>query len=89
MSSSVCPFCGSSHLRNDPVVDGFWRVRCDACDSAGPKSATPSEAMSKWDMASQDRRLLRTVIDESPDIILMKDWDGKFVLGNVALANLY
>ena len=33
--------------------------------------------------------LLRTVIDENPNIILMKDWDGKFLLGNRALANLY
>ncbi|MFC5768062.1 diguanylate cyclase, partial [Thauera sinica] len=32
---------------------------------------------------------LRTVIDESPDIILMKDWNGRFLLGNMALATLY
>ena len=33
--------------------------------------------------------LLRTVIDESPDIILMKDWNGRFLLGNSTLAGLY
>jgi PAS domain S-box-containing protein len=33
--------------------------------------------------------LLRMVIDENPNIILMKDWDGKFLLGNRALAALY
>lgn len=33
--------------------------------------------------------LLRTVIDENPNVILMKDWDGKFLLGNRALATLY
>ncbi|WP_051937762.1 PAS domain S-box protein [Ferriphaselus sp. R-1] len=33
--------------------------------------------------------LLRTVIDENPNIILLKDWNGKFILGNRALANLY
>jgi PAS domain S-box-containing protein len=33
--------------------------------------------------------LLRTVIDENPNIILMKDWDGRFLLGNRALAQLY
>ena len=33
--------------------------------------------------------LLRTVIDENPNLILMKDWDGKFLIGNRALANLY
>jgi PAS domain S-box-containing protein len=33
--------------------------------------------------------LLRLAIDENPNIILMKDWDGKFLLGNRALAGLY
>lgn len=33
--------------------------------------------------------LLRTVIDENPNIILMKDWNGRFLIGNRALANLY
>lgn len=33
--------------------------------------------------------LLRTVIDENPNIILMKDWEGKFLIGNRALADLY
>ena len=35
------------------------------------------------------RALLRTVIDENPNIILLKDWNGKFLLGNRALALLY
>ena len=33
--------------------------------------------------------LLRTVIDENPNIMLVKDWDGRFLLGNRALAKLY
>ena len=33
--------------------------------------------------------LLRTVIDENPNIILLKDWHGRFLLGNRALAQLY
>lgn len=42
------------------------------------------------DNALQDANaLLRTVIDENPNIILMKDWNGKFLLGNRALAKLY
>lgn len=38
---------------------------------------------------AQQRALLRTVIDENPNIILLKDWDGRFLLGNRALAQLY
>jgi hypothetical protein len=35
------------------------------------------------------RNLLRTVIDENPNVILLKDWHGRFLLGNRALAQLY
>ncbi len=38
---------------------------------------------------ARQRALLRTVIDENPNIILLKDWNGKFLLGNRALAQLY
>ncbi len=38
---------------------------------------------------TRSNALLRTVIDENPNIILMKDWNGKFLIGNRALANLY
>ncbi|MEW6514255.1 MAG: response regulator [Pseudomonadota bacterium] len=37
----------------------------------------------------ESSELLRTVIDESPSIVLMKDWDGRFLLGNRTLARLY
>ncbi|MBV2207356.1 MAG: PAS domain-containing protein, partial [Pseudomonas sp.] len=36
-----------------------------------------------------DADLLGMVIDESPNIILMKDWEGRFLLANRALAQLY
>lgn len=38
---------------------------------------------------TQANALLRTVIDENPNIIFMKDWAGKFLIGNRALAALY
>jgi PAS domain S-box-containing protein len=38
---------------------------------------------------SENRELLRTVIDESPNIVILKDWNGCFLLGNKALADLY
>ncbi len=37
----------------------------------------------------QYEQLFRTVIDESPNIILMKDWNGRFLLANKSLADLY
>lgn len=52
--------------------------------------AAPSDAthVLEQELARQ-RALLRTVIDENPNIILLKDWNGKFLLGNRALAQLY
>ncbi|MBB1074113.1 PAS domain S-box protein [Rhodoferax sp. 4810] len=37
----------------------------------------------------ESNALLRKVIDENPNIVMMKDWDGKFLLANRALATLY
>ena len=68
-----------------------------------PESVCALQAMNRTTMtaAKQDRadpqdsalmeanELLRRVIDENPNIILMKDWDGRFLLANRALARLY
>lgn len=64
-------------------------VRCPACGAQGPSRDDPTAAREAWTTPVHAEQLLRTVIDESPDIILMKDWDGRFLLGNAALARLY
>ena len=52
-------------------------------EPAASAAETPEQAL------QAQRALLRTVIDENPNIILLKDWHGRFLLGNRALANLY
>ena len=37
----------------------------------------------------ENSELLRSVIDENPDPVVVKNWDGKFVLSNKACAELY
>ncbi len=37
----------------------------------------------------QQKNLLQTVMDESPDVMLLKDWEGNFVLCNQTVAKLY
>ncbi len=37
----------------------------------------------------EQKLLLRTVIDENPNIIILKDFEGRFLLGNRRLAQLY
>ena len=41
------------------------------------------------DALALERDVLRTAVDESPDIVLLKNWDGNFLLGNRRLASLY
>jgi PAS domain S-box-containing protein len=41
------------------------------------------------DAVQQSERLMRTLIDAVPDYIYAKDLQGRFVLGNAALARLY
>jgi PAS domain S-box-containing protein len=37
----------------------------------------------------QHERLLRQIIDANPNLIFVKDWDGRFVVANQALAQIY
>jgi PAS domain S-box-containing protein len=37
----------------------------------------------------EQRRFLRTIIDSDPNVIFVKDWNGRFVLANQTLARVY
>lgn len=41
------------------------------------------------DRVLSEQQLLRTVIDEIPDYIVLKNHEGKFLLGNKAVAGFY
>lgn len=86
---SSCPFCHSPDAHPVSDASGRWSVRCTSCGATGPSADDPTRALELWALAGQGDDLLRTVIDESPDIVLLKDWDGRFLLGNMALATLY
>lgn len=84
-----CLFCREVGCEITATGQGAFAVRCLACGAQGPASADTGSALAAWNRTVDAEELLRTVIDESPDIILMKDWDGRFLLGNRALARLY
>jgi diguanylate cyclase (GGDEF)-like protein/PAS domain S-box-containing protein len=89
MSECRCLFCDGAQAGSIEVGDGEHAVRCPGCGAQGPTAPTPEAAADAWASAVHADELLRTVIDESPDIILMKDWNGRFLMGNRALARLY
>lgn len=84
-----CLFCRAVQTAPVQLASGAWAMLCSGCGAQGPATADSSSARSAWTQTLDGEDLLRTVIDESPDIILMKDWDGRFLLGNAALARLY
>ena len=55
----------------------------------GTGVAPAGTGKSAEELLHAQRALLRTVIDENPNVILLKDWSGRFLLGNRALAELY
>ena len=58
-------------------------------DEPGKGASSADMGKSAEDLLREQRALLRTVIDENPNIIMLKDWRGRFLLGNRALAELY
>ena len=84
-----CPFCSAASPRLHQDKAGRFHATCEACGATGPRCPDEASALDRWAAASDSARLLRTVIDESPDVILLKDWDGRFLLGNATLARLY
>ncbi|WP_290704736.1 EAL domain-containing protein [Amphritea sp.] len=84
-----CPFClktASQVKKSDSIT---YQVCCSSCSARGPSAKTEEEAVHQWESFFQDVSLSKLVIDESPDIIFIKDWSGRFLLGNPALAQLY
>ncbi|BBB27755.1 signal transduction protein [Amphritea japonica ATCC BAA-1530] len=69
--------------------EGSHQVCCNHCMAMGPAAESAELALKQWETFYQEVSLSKLVIEESPDIILIKDWDGRFLLGNRALANLY
>ncbi len=88
VSAAVCPFCLSPQVGLLSGA-GKWHVHCRHCGASGPAADTDLDALARWSNASDSRQLLRTVMDESPSVILLKDIRGRFLLANQAAASLY
>ncbi len=87
LSQQTCPYCGSSVLSLREDAQGGCFLECEQCGARGPRASSRSEVEFQPRLGNDN--LLRTVIDEAPDIIMLKDWEGHFLICNRALANLY
>lgn len=86
---SPCPFCHEAKSQIKIIDENVYKVCCFNCMAMGPEAKTKQQASQLWETFYQEVSLLKLVIEESPEIILIKDWDGKFILGNTRLADLY
>ncbi len=93
MSSTIeldkkkCPYCQTHTLQLIQIDHAHCALECFQCGARGPKRS--SQDMPRMLMSLSNYNLLRTVIDEYPDVIFIKNIDGKFTLCNKALADLY
>lgn len=85
----ACPFCNRSNARVQVFDDKDYQVSCHDCMARGPAAETEKTAVQLWEAFQLETSLQRLAIDESPDIIFIKDCDGRFLLGNPTLARHY
>ena len=55
----------------------------------GPAVLEALERSRQRETLRRHERLLHLIIDANPNLIFVKDWDGRFVLANQALAEIY
>ncbi|SEG54701.1 sensor domain-containing diguanylate cyclase [Marinobacterium lutimaris] len=84
-AEQICSYCGASALQIQQWDDKTHFLGCSGCGARGPRTPISDEPL----LHAEGTSLLRTVIDESPDIIILKNWEGNFLLCNDTLAKLY
>lgn len=70
--------CTLMNQLNDPLVQGIVVHFRDITDRKRAE-----------EKLRQQQELLRTVIDTNPNLIFIKDWDGRYVLANQAMAEFH
>ena len=88
-SQFTCPFCQHTGIDVTELSDGKFQATCPKCQSRGPSSDSSINAAEAWVSLTAQKNLLQMIVDESHNIILVKDWEGRFVFGNKALARVY
>ncbi len=87
MKQQICPYCHQQTVSVQECGEGFRSMQCGRCGARGPMtslSQTPNILPSL-----ESNFLLSKILDESPNILMIKDWDGKFLLCNKTFADLY
>ena len=89
MPDLYCPYCQSTSKPSVRESATGWYVECNHCLARGPLNQSAEKAVDGWNKANGHQKLLRTLVDASPDVILVKDEDCRFLMVNKALADLY
>lgn len=89
MSDSNCPYCQSDRQLATHAGPMGYYVECGECLARGPLGETDQSALDAWNAAHGRQHLLQSLLDASPDVILVKDDQCRFLMANEALARLY
>ena len=66
------------------------RARLHALEAEVARLKDDNERLARSERASQaQHQVLQAVLDESPDVIVVKDHEGNFMLGNKVVAQIY
>lgn len=89
MLEDSCPYCHKASTLSVEVAEHQYFVSCANCCTRGPLQASRELALSLWRQVHGNCNLLRAVVDASPDLILVKDSQCRFIMVNDAMASLY
>lgn len=87
LNSQRCPHCKNDTLSVKQYANDKQAFECSHCGARGPMSSV--NEIPELMVSTFNYNLLKAVIDESPNLVFIKDLLGNFLLANNALANLY
>lgn len=87
MKQQVCPYCYQPSLDVQEYGEDSHAIQCGHCGARGPLTRLSQTPVILPRIEADS--LLSKIFDESPNILMLKDWHGKFLLCNQTFADLY
>ncbi len=87
MKQQNCPYCHQPSVDVQKCGEDFHAMQCHHCGARGPVTRLSQSPTILPEIESGS--LLSRIFDESPNILMLKDWEDNFLLCNKTFADLY